>query len=276
MVLSLHRLSEFYTAEIQRGHAGFGNYDLRSGIDVTPLQTTDGLAPLSPSTTAESLERQMEQEDAEPEIAQPETSAHDDVPVRATTIERAERIIKSGGISLDARLHVFTVMGSQEPRVVKLFPRTTCSCPAQTSCYHIAAAKLSIGMSEEKPRRPLSLTQLRKNNKKRPDKTSGRKRPRPKDVDVIPAGDADVEELQQLEAAIAAPPSRKRRRCSASVYSLPSVEAQQPAEAVMDDDSLPDPVTAEQPSDPSLNSTAAAAEGRSIWSVLRDAGACIN
>src|SRR6218665_2954255 len=41
-------------------------------------------------------------------------------------------------------------------------------------------------------------TQLRKNKRKRPDKTSGRKRPRLDDVDVIPAGDIDQDELQDM------------------------------------------------------------------------------
>jgi len=46
-------------------------------------------------------------------------------------------------------------------------------------------------MKETISRKPLNLTQLRKNKRKRQDKTSGRKRPRTNDVDVEPAGDAD-------------------------------------------------------------------------------------
>ena len=39
----------------------------------------------------------------------------------------------------------------------------------------------------------LNLTQLRKNKRKRPDKTSGRKHPRTADVDIVAAPDADSE-----------------------------------------------------------------------------------
>ena len=53
----------------------------------------------------------------------------------------------------------------------------------------ILAAKLAIGMSISCKRKQLSLTQLRKNNLKRNDKTSERKRPRLADVDVVAAPD---------------------------------------------------------------------------------------
>jgi len=46
-------------------------------------------------------------------------------------------------------------------------------------------------MREDVQRRKLNLTQLCKNKRNRPDKTSGRKRPRIADVDVIAAPDAD-------------------------------------------------------------------------------------
>ena len=69
---------------------------------------------------------------------------------------------------------------------------------AKSQCYHITAAKLAIGMKDAAPRRQINLTQLRKNKRKKIDKTSGRKRPRTDDVDVIPAGDIDQDELQDL------------------------------------------------------------------------------
>ena len=47
----------------------------------------------------------------------------------------------------------------------------------------------------------MNLTQLRKNKRKKPDKTGGRKRPRTLDVDVVAAGDTgdgDVERVRTL------------------------------------------------------------------------------
>jgi len=46
-------------------------------------------------------------------------------------------------------------------------------------------------MREDVQCRKLNLTQLRKTKRNRPDKTSGRKRPRIADVDIIAAPDAD-------------------------------------------------------------------------------------
>jgi len=67
---------------------------------------------------------------------------------------------------------------------VRLFPRESSSCPARTSCYHISAARLAVGLSDSGTRSPLNLT--RRNKRRRAVKTSGRKRPR---ADIVPAGD---------------------------------------------------------------------------------------
>ena len=60
-----------------------------------------------------------------------------------STLERASAIISCGGITLDAKLGVFTVSGTTEPRVVQLFSKQTCSCPATMYLlreWHIIAA----------------------------------------------------------------------------------------------------------------------------------------
>jgi len=49
-------------------------------------------------------------------------------PDNSTVHERAGRIIADGKITLDAQLRVFTVDGTNEPRVVRLLPRESCSC----------------------------------------------------------------------------------------------------------------------------------------------------
>jgi len=100
-------------------------------------------------------------------------------------------VIANGKISLDTKLGIFTVLGTNEPRVVQLFPTSSCSCPAKANCYHVKAAEMAIGMRKELPKRLLNLTLLRRNKRKQADKTSGRKRPRVDDVDIVPAPDAD-------------------------------------------------------------------------------------
>jgi len=39
---------------------------------------------------------------------------------------------------------VFVMQGSQEPHLVKLFLRESCSCPATSTCYHVTAYKLIL------------------------------------------------------------------------------------------------------------------------------------
>ena len=51
---------------------------------------------------------------------------------------------------------------------------------------------MAIGRQDDPKQGRINLTQLRKNSRPRNSKTSGRKRPRPGDCDVIPAPDAAV------------------------------------------------------------------------------------
>ena len=97
---------------------------------------------------------------------------------------------------------LLTVIGTNEPRVVRLFPATTCSCPAKANCYHILAARTAIGVTSNSKKRTINLTQLRKNTRKRADKTCGRKRPRLEDVDVVPADYHDDDQTAALHDAI--------------------------------------------------------------------------
>lgn len=94
-------------------------------------------------------------------------------------------ILDADCLSFDIKLHVFNIKGlSGITRVVTLFPKPSCSCPSTGECYHIVAAKLSVGMSlsiNQKIKK--NLTQLRRNARTKKEKRCGRKRPRPRDVE---------------------------------------------------------------------------------------------
>ena len=69
---------------------------------------------------------------------------------------------------------MFTIIGTKDkPHVVRLFPKE--SCPSTTICYHILAAKMSIGMETKESCGRINLTQLRRNTRQRRNKKSGRK-----------------------------------------------------------------------------------------------------
>jgi hypothetical protein len=93
--------------------------------------------------------------------------------------------VKRGcNVSYNAGMKAYNVRGTSGIiRVVTLRPKETCSCPSTGACYHLRAVKETIGMgsSNHKPK-VLNLTKLRKNSRPRQRK-SGRKRPRPEDVD---------------------------------------------------------------------------------------------
>jgi len=142
----------------------------------------------STSTTA-SLTQAAE--DVEPEVTV------SDPAMLLTSCEWAKDVVERGLLTLGPKLAVFTVVGTQEPRLVKLFPRVSCSCPATATCYHIMAAKMAVGMTVPDARMgTINLMQMRRNKWKRTDKTSDRKQPRLRDVDV------DVEPADDIAALL--------------------------------------------------------------------------
>lgn len=89
-------------------------------------------------------------------------------------------LIKNGHVSHDPKLATFTTLGSSgKPHVVRLFPTEDCSCPSTSTCYHIIAVKISLGIAVYKEQKKVNLTQLRWNTRGKAHKRSGRKRPRP-------------------------------------------------------------------------------------------------
>ena len=85
-------------------------------------------------------------------------------------------------------LGTFTVKGTgRTPHAVMLFPTESCSCPSTTRCYHIIAARHSVGLGTEDTKRKINLTQLRRNTRSRSEKKSG-------DYDLTAAPDSTASE----------------------------------------------------------------------------------
>ena len=125
------------------------------------------------------------------EVVQPTATDGVATTTSNSIMERALHVLKTGAMSHDLKLGVLVVNGTSEPRCAKVFPKATCSCPARGGCYHILAARISVGISDEMPRRKVNLTTLCTNKRKHPDKKSGWKRPCIDDVEVISAADAE-------------------------------------------------------------------------------------
>jgi len=97
-------------------------------------------------------------------------------------------------ISHNHNLGVFTVKGTTgNAHAIRLFPNESCTCPATGRCYHILAVRISVGLEDIDKLKKINLTQLRRNTRSRTDKKSGRKAPRPGDLDINPAPDSIFE-----------------------------------------------------------------------------------
>ena len=75
---------------------------------------------------------------------------------------RVKKLLEEGKIARNPQSEVFTVMGSSRPHAVTLFPKESCTCPSTTTCYHILAAKNSIGIEVKIPYSHWNLTELRR------------------------------------------------------------------------------------------------------------------
>ena len=86
---------------------------------------------------------------------------------QSSALSRAQDVIKNNKITFDPKMHVFNVEGTNGTvRVVTLHPKETCSCPASGMCYHIMAAKVSLGIKEtSKPKESRNFTKLYKSGK---------------------------------------------------------------------------------------------------------------
>jgi len=118
----------------------------------SPVPSTSSAVPLPPADTEPDVEPH---DDAESTGSQRQLS----------TSERAAAIVRNQQLSLNPSLACFTVIGTSEPRLVKLFPNSSCTCPARDNCYHVFAARLAVGMTVDSgvKKRAINLTQLRKN-----------------------------------------------------------------------------------------------------------------
>ena len=77
----------------------------------------------------------------------------------------------------------FIGQGRDGKYCVTLFSKETCQCPSTTTCFHLLAAKMSIGQEPIEKRTVVNLRFLTKNSKKKIDKQSGRKQPRANDFE---------------------------------------------------------------------------------------------
>lgn len=94
------------------------------------------------------------------------------------TVYRA--LLDSGKICHNPSLGCFTVIGTAgSGHVVKLHPKESCTCPSSSTCYHVLAVKLSIGIDVPTKKVKVNLSQLHRNTRSRKEKKSGRKVPRP-------------------------------------------------------------------------------------------------
>ena len=202
--LALHQLQIYFLYEIRRVFAGVGEYHIAKSFNSIKLDrdAVEYLPSCSPEKIVDSIRKKKEdgrytpqsiitgeatdgneEEKDQGEEDQSDPEKHNENRT-LSSVARVRIVLRNNLITFDPKVHAFNIKGtSGNIRVATLFPRETCSCPSTGTCYHIIAAKMSLGVSFANEPTKRNLTQLRRNTRKRQEKKSGRKRPRPTDAD---------------------------------------------------------------------------------------------
>ncbi|XP_076036819.1 uncharacterized protein LOC143022480 [Oratosquilla oratoria] len=208
----LDKAKNFHVSEVQRGLAGIGNYRLKQKFQYAAIDVEDINIPESvchPDEIVSLVKGEIElglgdachdekqvvtNSDGSKEITEDQISQ--DRPNVSSQRSLALDVLKRNGVVHVPSLSAFMVHGSKGDKyAVSLFLKEKCQCPSTSTCYHIIAAKMSVGLHTACKEKTYNLSQLRRNSRKGSDKKSGRKRPRPLDYDnvsVTPAPDSSI------------------------------------------------------------------------------------
>ena len=197
ILLSMHYLQSFKHNEIIRGRLNKGSFRLKSLHQNAALDPEDAEMPqdvCEPEKIIELVKGNVHSVISEPTVedALPAnaTSSADNVDQNADDQVQSSTTQRSLALAAISQNKVFLCPGSQsfivegskgDKYAVTLAPKEECQCPSIGTCYHIMAARMSVGLEVKSDKTIYNLTQLRKNSRKRPDKYAGKKKPRPID-----------------------------------------------------------------------------------------------
>ena len=83
-----------------------------------------------------------------------------------------------------------------------LAPKEYCSCASTNTCYPIITVRMNVGLEPNSAKMVYNLTKLRVNNRNKPDRYAGKKKPRPIDrldaneTVIIPAPDSTIQNAE--------------------------------------------------------------------------------
>ena len=210
IVLSLYKLQNYYFTEILRGFCDLGNFQLKDEFIGAKRNPRDVEFPayINPDEIVDKIRHDLINFDNPLfSIASNEISEIEEKSLETSKISKLEKpyvpctqqhqamsVIEEKRITHVPKNNAFIIVGTDPQKIylTKLFPKESCTCPATNTCYHILAARKSIGINILPAKKHVNLSLLMRKSRKRNDKKSGRKKPRPQDYDVVPASDSIV------------------------------------------------------------------------------------
>ena len=186
--LSFYFLQKFYAKEILRGFCDVGDFQLKKEfrnrlIDPSTVELPQNA--VNPNDIVKQVKGEIQDY-----FDNNEKLKFDVIPKNATftadteeqTISNSSQkaiainAIKENRIYHCAQAKAFIVDGSRGDKYTVTLHPEKCVCPALGTCWHIIAAKLSIGINDIEEKKIYNLTQLSRNVRKRPNKNAGKKK----------------------------------------------------------------------------------------------------
>ena len=211
--LSLHFLQIYYRNELLRGFCDVGNFRLKPRHTNASMDRgiVDMPADICEPDEIVNFVRGCIDQESNQEAAisfngntkHPETdsdmSEEDEIPRRDKPTSQhglARQVLQQRKITMVPEAKCFIVEDNNGDKFsVQLFPKESCQCSSLGVCYHILAARMSVGLMDVPDTKICNLTHLRKRARKKPNKRAGSKKPRPcdeREISVIPAPDSEM------------------------------------------------------------------------------------
>ena len=227
MILSLFYLQNSIHVEMLRGRAGLGDQELKTDFIYSKIPLKDLTFPHKIVNEGEIFDIVQTAISELNETNEKEQNDKTDNKID-TQEDLAKKVISSDGVKLVSEMNAFMVCGLKDKKyTVTLFPKEECQCPATGTCYHIIAAKLSIGIknTEKKEERKL-ISLMRYKNRPKTQRRIGTKKQKPSDFEnIIPAPDSKLAKAIENDEIMHSPQNSPERNAKKIKLESPITES---------------------------------------------------
>ncbi len=177
IIVSLYHLSSFYEREIVRSIHQCGRWQVKDEYDFCtrdPSHMPRLQAVFDPSDIVDSVRKDLKSLPQCKNESIPNKECESRISLaKSALLDNRVKLVGNGSFVVIENDGVTT-------RAVRIFPKESCSCSSTKKCFHLAACQMSIGLEPHFDGK-INLGELRRKERVKLERPSGRKRPRKHD-----------------------------------------------------------------------------------------------